>query len=69
MKIIYSKPTGEALETTGINEVCNYWWINRDGTLNKNIVQTAEIISGVLECVVSGIRKVVQTGAQRPLEL
>lgn len=55
------------METTRINEVCNYWWINRDGTLNKSIAQTAEIISGVLECVVSGIRKVVQTGAQRPL--
>ena len=42
-------------------------WINRDGTLNKNIAQTAGIISGVLECVVSGIRKFVQTGAQRLL--
>lgn len=55
------------METTRINEVWNYLWINRDGTLNKNIAQTAGIISGVLECVVSGIRKFVQTSAQRLL--
>lgn len=58
---------GEALETTHLNEVWDYSWINIDGALNKNITQDAQIISGVSECVVSGIKKVVQTGVQRPL--
>lgn len=43
-------------------------WINTDRALNKNITQNMQTSSGVLECMVSGIRKFVQNGVQRPLK-